>query len=95
MSFALLNPGCPMRFQIMSLQLTSTKFFVSIEIAVVMYIRSSLSHQVLSAGANDLELLIVSVSTLYGKFCNCSLFYRPPSSNVEIFDSINNIVQHY
>ena len=54
---------------------------------VVMYIHSSLSHQVLSAGANNLELLIVSVSTLYGKFC-ISLFYHPPSSNVEIFDSL-------
>ena len=33
MSFALLNPGCPMKFK--SLQLTTTKFFVWIEIAMV------------------------------------------------------------
>ena len=48
---------------------------------LVMYIHSSLSYQVLSAGANGHELLVVSVSTLNSlcKFC-ISLFYRPPSS---------------
>jgi len=44
---------------------------------------------VLSAGANELELLVVSVSSLNSssKFC-ISLFYRPPSSSVEVFDSL-------
>jgi len=56
---------------------------------IVMYIHSSLSSHVLSAGANELELLVVSVSSLNSssKFC-ISLFYRPPSSSVEVFDSL-------
>ena len=61
---------------------------------IVMYIHSSLSSHVLSAGANDLELLVVSVSSLNSssKFC-ISLFYRPPSSNVEVFDSLYSSIK--
>ena len=53
-----------------------------------MYIHSSLSSQVLSAGANGHELLVVSVSTSNSlcKFC-ISLFYRPPSC-VDAIDTL-------
>ena len=60
---------------------------------IVMYIHSSLSSQILSAGANELELLVVSVSSLNcsSKVC-ISLFYRPPSSNVDVFDPLCTVL---
>ena len=55
---------------------------------IVMYIHSSSSSQVLSAGANSHELLVVSISTFnsFCKFC-ISLFYHPPSC-VDAIDTL-------
>ena len=61
---------------------------------VIMYVHCCLSPKVLFAGDNDLELLIVSVSP-EGSSCNCciSLFYRPPSSSIEAFESLCTALQ--
>jgi len=91
MSFALLNPGCPMKFETIN-ELAIDNYQIlrwnrnRHGGSVVMYIHSSLSYQVCQLEPKS-WVLIVSVSTLYGKFC-ISLFYRPPSSNVEIFESL-------
>ena len=56
-----------------------------------MYIKSCLSVKVMSAGTNDLELLTVSVMHM-NSHCHfkyyVALFYRPPSSHIDIFDSL-------
>ena len=52
---------------------------------VLMYTKSRFSVKVMSAGANDLELFIVSVMHM-SSHCLCfyyvALFYRPPSSHI-------------
>ena len=61
---------------------------------VIMYIHSSLTPKVLSAGANNLELLIISVSPQNSSSKLCvSLFYRPPSSNSGVFDNLCTALQ--
>jgi len=91
MLFALLSPGCPMKFKTINelaidnyqiLRLNKNRYGGSF----VMYIHSSLSYQICQLEPKS-WVLIVSVSTLYGKF-SISLFYRSPSSNVEIFESL-------
>ena len=53
---------------------------------VIMYVHSSLCPRVLSAGRNNLELLIISILPQYSSCKGCaSLFYQPPSSNSEFF----------
>ena len=60
-----------------------------------MYINSCLSVKVLSSGANSLELLIVSVSHVCNHFKYCiSVFYRPPSSCIDIFDNLCTVLQN-
>ena len=62
---------------------------------VLMYINSCLSVRVLSSGANSLELLIVSVSHVCNHFKYCiSVFYRPPSSCIDIFDNLCTVLQN-
>ena len=62
---------------------------------VFMYINSCLSVKVLSSGANSLELLIVSVSYVCNHFKYCiSVFYRPPSSCIDIFDNLCTVLQN-
>ena len=59
-----------------------------------MYIHSSLTPKVLSAGANNLELLIISVSPQNSSSKLCvSLFDRPPSSNSGVFDNLCTALQ--
>ena len=57
---------------------------------VLMYVSSRLSVKLLPCGCNsDLELLVISVSHVSNKCKYCvGLFYRPPSSNVDIFDRL-------
>ena len=60
---------------------------------LVMYIHNSLSAKVVLSGDN-VELLVVSVSpfNVSCKFC-ISLFYRPPSSSLDIFDTLSFSLQ--
>ena len=95
MSFALLNPGCPMKFETMSLQSTTTKFFVWIEIAMVGVLSCTfvlLCHIKFVSWSQNLEcLLCLSLHYNMVNFAS-AFFYRPPSSNVEI---LSPFVQHY
>ena len=51
---------------------------------VAMYIRNSLSYNVVLYGSAGLEVIVVSLSKCNFKLCLC-VFYRPPSSPPDIF----------
>ena len=77
MSFALLNPGCPMKFKTINELAIDNYQILRLNRnchggSVVMYIHSSLSYQVCQLEPKS-WVLIVSVSTLYGKFLSSSL----------------------
>ena len=78
MSFALLNPGCPMKFKTINELAIDNYQILRLNRnrhggGAVMYIHSSLSYQVCQLEPKS-WVLIVSVSTLYGKFLSSSLF---------------------
>ena len=52
---------------------------------VLVYINSSFSAKIIWAGSNDLELIVISVSCKHLLHC-LVVFYRPPSSAVDMFD---------
>ena len=51
-----------------------------------MYVNSSFSAKIIMASSNDLELIAISVSCRY---C-IGVFYRPPSSAIDIFDRLSS-----
>ena len=62
-----------------------------------MLIHNSLSYSILIKGADDLEVIFVSLPCSSGKFC-LGGFYRPPSSSSHIFDTLENVIfnlDHY
>ena len=61
---------------------------------VIMYVHSLLCPKILLAGHKNLELLIISISPQNSSCKVCvSLFYRPPSSNLEFFDNLCLVLQ--
>ena len=57
---------------------------------MAMLIHNSLSFNILVKGTDDL-VIFVSLSCSSGKFC-LGIFYRPPSSSVHIFDTLENVI---
>ena len=58
---------------------------------VMMYVHSSLAVNMLCPITSDVELLLVSVSQYMCSYSTCiGVFYRPPSSNIDVFDCLSN-----
>ena len=58
-----------------------------------MYVQSCISAELLLTGPQNLELVSVSLSSPHSSYKHCvSLFYRPPSSPVAIFDTLFTVV---
>ena len=56
-----------------------------------MYIRNSVSYNVVLYGSAGLEVIVVSLSKGNFKLCMC-VFYRPPSSPPAIFDNLCDVL---
>ena len=54
---------------------------------VLVYVNQNLTVNVLSAGYRGLELFVISVSCKQLKYC-IGVFYRPPSTGTDIFDTL-------
>ena len=54
---------------------------------IIIYTHSNLTTELVTKGPHSLEFTAVSVSNGISKFC-ISLFYRPPSSPVQVMDSL-------
>ena len=58
---------------------------------VAMYIRNSVSYNVVLYGSAGLEVIVVSLSKCNFKLCVC-VFYRPPSSPPAVFDNLCDVL---
>ena len=56
---------------------------------VLIYVSSHFSVKTVMSGPNDLELIFIFVSCKYFSYC-IGLFYRPPSSAIDIFDRLSS-----
>ena len=54
---------------------------------VLIYVNSSFFTKVILVGHSDFELIIISVSCTNLSFC-IGVFYRPPSSAIDVFDRL-------
>ena len=54
---------------------------------IIIYTHNNLATEIITRGVHSLEFMAVSVSNGISKFC-ISLFYRPPSSPVQVMDNL-------
>ena len=59
---------------------------------IIIYTHNNLTTELVTKGPHNLEFMAVSVSNGISKFC-ISLFYRPPSSPVQVMDSLFTILE--